>query len=257
MLNDVTATLGGVEQRAWVVQVIAIAAAVLAPPLGLASDLVGRRWILIFSMLLGLAGALISGQGIEDSSSKTSCKAEESLPASSMNMLIAGRVVCACGNGAQGISLAIPSEVLPRRYRPFGQAFCSGSVGKFFQDLKPHVQLKERSIAVFNIAGLLAAGGFIKHNVGGVGEGWRYVFHIEAILWGTNALLLFLVYKPPSRTILLENAGVGTITDLTLAQKLRKIDILGAFLLTIFIVPFMLGLGWYVPFQFEAHEAAS
>ncbi|KAM0746727.1 MFS general substrate transporter [Meredithblackwellia eburnea MCA 4105] len=201
VLADIGNSIGGYANRAWVVQVIGIVTAVLAPPLGLSSDYFGRRNILLVSMVLGLAGALISGQ------------------ATSMPMLIAGRTVGALGNGAQGISLTIPSEVLPHRMRPQGQA-----VSNIFAGLT-------------NIGGLLAAGAFVKYNVGGVGQGWRYVFHVEAILWGLIFVLLFLAYHPPPR-------DVASVKETTFWEKVHKVDVLGSVLLCLFVVPFLVGVSW-------------
>lgn len=130
------AIVGGSGLSVWPNASIAICTAVTGPIMAQASDLWGRRWFLIVACTAAVVGSLVTSR------------------ASSMKMVIAGQVVAGLGFGSQvrhshslssivyakiqadafgspfqPLAYAIPSEILPRKYRNAAQAFVNGAGG--------------------------------------------------------------------------------------------------------------------------------
>ncbi|KAK3373148.1 major facilitator superfamily domain-containing protein [Lasiosphaeria ovina] len=198
--NVIALTLGNgsTANSVWLTSSIAIGTAVLSPIFSQAADYWGRRWFLVVSTLVGAVGSLVVAR------------------ATSIEMAIAGFAVTGVSYGAQPLLHAVSSEVLPRRYRSWGQA----------ADLV--------SNALGGITALLAAGAFTRTS-NSPSQGFRSFWYLGTGLYLAAAALCALLYDPP-RT--------ERETALSLAEKLRRLDWVGYGLLTAGAVLFCVSLSW-------------
>lgn len=198
LTNTIAQTLSNTQSSVWLSSTIAIGTAVLSPIFSQSADYWGRRPFLVISTLLGAVGCVIVAR------------------ASSMGMAIAGTTVISISFGAQPLLHAVSSEVLPRRYRSWGQA----------ADLV--------SNAFGGITALLVGGAFVrKANV--PSEGFRNFWYLGTGLYAVAAVLCFVLYNPPP---------TERETSLSLGEKLGRLDWAGYGLLTGGIVLFCVGLSW-------------
>ncbi|KAK3377462.1 major facilitator superfamily domain-containing protein [Podospora didyma] len=199
--NTIALTLNGNGSTAngvWLTSSIAIGTAVLSPIFSQAADYWGRRWFLVISTLVGAVGSIIVAR------------------ATSIEIATAGFAITSVSYGAQPLLHAVSSEVLPRRYRSWGQA----------ADLV--------SNAFGGIAGLLVGGAFTRTaNV--PSEGFRNFWYVGTALYLFAGVLCFLLYHPPA---------TERQTVLSVGDKLKKLDWVGYFLLTAGILLFCIGLSW-------------
>lgn len=79
---------------------------VLSPIVGRLSDILDRKYIASIPPLIAFVGAVISAR------------------ATSMSMLIGGGILIGTTLCTISIAQAIPSEVLPLKYRPLAQGLC-------------------------------------------------------------------------------------------------------------------------------------
>lgn len=133
--------------------------------------------------------------------------------AHSMSMAIAGQAVAGISYGAQPLVHAIPSEVLPRRIRPFAQA-CVNLAAAFG-----------------TIVGLLLGGTLTRHSP----SGFRTYWYITAGLYAVSALACAVLYNPPLRELQ---------TAITQREKLARLDWIGFLLLSGGLVLFCMSLVW-------------
>lgn len=154
----------------------------------------GRKWILVIPNIGGIVGAIISAR------------------ATSMGMYIAGFCVGGIGFGAQGLILAVISEVLPRKFRSWAQASANivNALGSIFA---------------------LTIGGYL---VQSRPDGFRIYFYICAGIYAVAVLLVALLYNPPAREL----------QYLSFKEKVRALDWIAYLLLGIGTVLFCLGLLW-------------
>ncbi|KAJ4178109.1 hypothetical protein NW755_013448 [Fusarium falciforme] len=133
---------------------------VLSPIVGRLSDVLDRKYLASVPPLIAFAGAVMSAK------------------ATSMSVLIGGGILIGTTLSTISIVQAIPSEILPLKYRPIanGLAFIGGAVG--------------------SIIGSLGAGAVTNANA----SGWRYIFWMQAAFHGATSLALFIFYWPPKRT---------------------------------------------------------
>jgi MFS family permease len=89
---------------------------VLSPIVGRLSDVLDRKWLASIPPLIAFVGAVVSAK------------------ATSMSMLIGGGVLIGVTLSTIAIVQAIPSEVLPLKYRALanGFAFLGGAVGGLY-----------------------------------------------------------------------------------------------------------------------------
>lgn len=87
--------------------------AVLSPVVGRLSDVLDRKWVISVPYIFSFIGACVSAT------------------AKDMNTLIGGGILVGVALSTLGIGLAIPSEILPLKYRPVsgGVAFLGGAIG--------------------------------------------------------------------------------------------------------------------------------
>lgn len=132
--------------------------------------------------------------------------------ATSMGMYIAGFCVGGIGFGAQGLILAVISEVLPRKFRSWAQAAANimNALGSIFA---------------------LTIGGYL---VGSRSDGFRIYFYICAGIYAVAVLLVALLYNPPAREL----------QALSFREKVAALDWPAYLLLGTGTVLLCLGLLW-------------
>ncbi|KAB5566058.1 major facilitator superfamily domain-containing protein [Coniochaeta sp. 2T2.1] len=149
--------VGDAPLAGWIIQGPLLMQAVLSPIVGRLSDVLDRKLLATVPPMLAFAGAVLSAK------------------ATSMNMLIVGGILIGITLSTISIVQAIPSEILPLKYRPIAQGLAGmgGTVG--------------------GLIGALGAGGMTNANPGG----WRWIFWTQAIFHGLTSLGLFAFYWPP------------------------------------------------------------
>ncbi|KAJ4129522.1 hypothetical protein NW754_003803 [Fusarium falciforme] len=152
--------LGDGAVAGWIIQGPLLMQSVLSPIVGRLSDVLDRKYLASVPPLIAFAGAVMSAK------------------ATSMSVLIGGGILIGTTLSTISIVQAIPSEILPLKYRPIanGLAFIGGAVG--------------------SIIGSLGAGAVTNANA----SGWRYIFWMQAAFHGATSLALFIFYWPPKRT---------------------------------------------------------
>jgi len=132
----------------------------------------------------------------------------------SINMAIGGCCVLGCGFGAQPLLHVVSSEVLPRRWRSWGQA---------------------ADIASNSVGGLLGmyVGAALKRTNDPASKGFRHFNYMTMALFLASGLLCMVVYNPPPQPLQKE---------LVLRQKLGRLDWGGYFLITVGLTLFSVGL---------------
>ncbi|KAI1647372.1 MFS general substrate transporter [Daldinia loculata] len=149
--------LGDASIAGWVIQGPLLMQSVLSPIVGRLSDVLDRKFLATVPPLIAFVGAVVSAK------------------ATSMSMLIGGGILIGTTLATISVVQAIPSEILPLKFRPLanGFAFVGGAVG--------------------GLIGSLGAGAVTNVDAGG----WRYIFWMQAAFHGMTALGLFCLYWPP------------------------------------------------------------
>ncbi|KAK0717444.1 major facilitator superfamily domain-containing protein [Lasiosphaeria miniovina] len=189
---------GGTAQTVWFSAPITIMTVVLGPIVAQAADYWGRKWFLVSLTLVGAVGTVVVAR------------------ASSMNMAIGGFCVIGLAFGAQPLLHVVTSEVLPRRWRAWGQAadMISNAVGS--------------SLGLY-------VGGALNRTSDPASDGFRYYFYMAMACFVSAAAMCALVYSPPP---------LPTQTQFTNAEKLAKLDWVGYFFLATGLVLFSVGLSY-------------
>ncbi|KAK0730129.1 major facilitator superfamily domain-containing protein [Lasiosphaeris hirsuta] len=162
---------------------------VLSPIVGRLSDIVDRKYISAVPPLVAFAGAVVSAK------------------ATSMNMLIGGGILIGVTLSTVSIVQAIPSEILPLKYRPLANGFTF-------------------------------VGGVLEACAGGVTnaspDGWRDIFWMQAAFHLATSLGLFLFYWPPK----VEYPKLST------KEFIWALDPIGSFLFITSTTLMLLALDW-------------
>ncbi|KAK6073549.1 siderophore iron transporter [Seiridium cupressi] len=182
----------------WVSVPITILTVVLGPVISQAADYWGRKWFLVSLTMSGAVGSVLVGR------------------ATTMKMLIVGFTIVGVAFGAQPLLHTVTSEVLPRRWRAWGQAI----------DMTSH--------CLGAIFGLLVGGALNRAN-DPTSDGFRRYFLINMAWYAIAAILCAIVYNPPP----LERQK-----QFTTAEKLAKLDWIGYLLLATGLVLFSVGLSY-------------
>ncbi|KAK4189070.1 major facilitator superfamily domain-containing protein [Podospora australis] len=185
-------------QVVWFSAPITIMTVVLGPIVSQAADYWGRKWFLVVLTLFGAFGSLIVSR------------------ATSMNMAIAGFSVIGIAFGAQPLLHVVTSEVLPRRWRGWGQAcdMISNACGSTLA---------------------LLVGGALNRAADPASDGFRYFYYMAMALFLVASILCAIVYNPPP---------LLTETEFTNIEKFAKLDWVGYFLLAAGLVLFSVGLSY-------------
>ncbi|TKA34670.1 hypothetical protein B0A54_13814 [Friedmanniomyces endolithicus] len=168
---------------------------VLSPVVGRLSDVLDRKYLAAVPPLIAFVGACISAK------------------AKDMSMLIGGGVLIGVTLSTIAIVQAIPSEVLPLKYRALanGFAFLGGAVG--------------------GLVGSLGAGGVTNTNA----SGWRNIFWMQAAFHLATSAGLFIFYWPKRRS---------DYPRMSLKQILWAIDPIGSLLFIGAATLLLLALDW-------------
>ncbi|KAK4494709.1 hypothetical protein PRZ48_014065 [Zasmidium cellare] len=189
-------SLDATEKQSWVPNSLSLVQAILGPLIASASDAFqARKAILLATCTISFIGSAIAPG------------------AQSIGRLIAAQTLIGVGFAAVPLAYCIPSEILPRKWRPAVQG------------------LVNVVSALGAISGTLAIGGLTRSDTV---NGWRDYYWIQFALWGFIALAILFGYKPPKRHTRYDH--------LSLWQKIGKLDLVGFFLLTTGLALFLPGL---------------
>ncbi|EXJ73007.1 uncharacterized protein A1O5_04156 [Cladophialophora psammophila CBS 110553] len=196
VLDFIGNSLDNPKTQTWVPNSLSLVQAVLGPVISLTSDTFqARKSILVGSCLISLIGSAIApGSG-------------------NIYRLIVAQTLIGFGFAAVPLAYCVPSEILPRRWRPMAQACMNVAA------------------ALGAILGPMSIGALTKRNAE---DGWRKFYWIQLALWGATAAGIFVGYRPPKRHTRLDH--------LSFWQKLGHIDIPGCCLLTVGLSLFLTGL---------------
>ena len=202
LLTTVGNKFNAFDKIGWLSAGFLISMAVLVAVWGKLSIIFGRKVTMMAAIVLFEAGSLMCAL------------------ASSMNILIGGRVLAGIGGGGvQSIAFIIVTEILPIQKRPMGMAILS------------------TVFAVASVLGPLIGGAFTSHVT------WRWCFYINLPVGGAAFLLFVFVYNPPK--------AKGSIRE-----KLKLIDYPGVLLLSAGLVVFLLALTFGAGGQYAWNSAA-
>ena len=208
--------VGDASLAGWIIQGPLLMQSVLSPIVGRLSDVLDRKSLATIPPLIAFAGAVVSAR------------------ATSMNMLIGGGILIGTTLSTISIVQAIPSEILPLKYRTLanGFAFVGGAVGGMYvvpRSLLFPVRWSANDECLFSVGGM-GAGAVTNVN----SDGWRYIFWMQAAFHGATALGLFAFYWPPK----VERP------KFTLREILWSIDPVGSFLFVTSATLMLLALDW-------------
>ncbi|KAJ7043033.1 MFS general substrate transporter [Mycena alexandri] len=186
--------LGQPAIAGWIIQGPLLMQSVLSPVIGRLSDVLDRKYLAGIPPLIAFAGAVMSAK------------------AESMAILIGGGVLIGTTLSTISIVQAIPSEILPLKYRALanGYAFLAGSFG--------------------GLVGVLGSGGVTNLNP----SGWRNIFWMQAAFHGMTAVGLLGFYWPPP----------SNYPRLTLRQLVWACDPIGSLLMTAGTTLLLLAFDW-------------
>lgn len=187
--------LGEPSIAGWIIQGPLLMQSVLSPLVGRLSDVLDRKYLAAIPPLIAFVGAVISAK------------------ATSMAMLIGGGILIGTTLSTIAIVQAIPSEILPMKYRPLanGFAFLGGAVG--------------------GLVGGLGAGGLTNTDAGG----WRNIFWLQAAFHLATSVGIFVFYHPPRRS---------DYGRMSLKQTLWALDPIGSTLFVAAAALLLLALDW-------------
>ncbi|KAJ7168365.1 major facilitator superfamily domain-containing protein [Mycena crocata] len=186
--------LGEPAIAGWIIQGPLLMQSVLSPVIGRLSDVLDRKYLAGVPPLIAFAGAIMSAR------------------AQSMAILIGGGVLIGTTLSTISIVQAIPSEILPLKYRALanGFAFLAGSFG--------------------GLVGVLGSGGVTNINP----SGWRNIFWMQAAFHGMTSLGLLGFYWPPP----------SDYPKLKFRELCWALDPIGSLLMTAGTTLLLLGLNW-------------
>ncbi|KAK9775830.1 putative Major facilitator superfamily (MFS) profile domain-containing protein [Seiridium cardinale] len=187
--------LGSPSLAGWVIQGPLLMQSVLSPIVGRLSDVLNRKYLASLPPLIAFAGAVVSAK------------------ATSMSMLIGGGILIGTTLSTIAIVQAIPSEILPLKYRALanGFAYMGGAIG--------------------GLLGVLASGALTNIDAGG----WRYIFWLQAAFHLMTSLGLLLFYWPGEHT---------EYPKMALRDYVWACDPVGSFLFLCSTTLMLLALDW-------------
>ncbi|GFZ47214.1 hypothetical protein JCM24511_04957 [Saitozyma sp. JCM 24511] len=198
----VAADLKAPSMQSWIVQAQGIPSIVSGPIIAVISDVYGRKFAMIGLLLCAIAACIIC------------------MVTTNINVLIFGQTLNGVSAGIIGLLFAIPSEVVPARYRSIVQGINTsmGFFGVF--------------VALMSTGAAMAADPV---------NGWRWVWRTQLICNGIILIGIAVVYRPPPRTA--QQAE-------SFGSRIRQLDWIGYLLLTGGLVPLLMGFAWASDPQF-------
>ncbi len=172
-LPTIVGDLGGVELMQWISTAYILTSTVVMPFYGKASDLLGRKHLLMAALTLYAAGKAVCGIAIN------------------MEMLICGRLISGLGGGGMGIlAYATLSDVVPPR------------------KLGAYMGIMGAVFTTSNVLGPVLGGWFVQVP----GWRWIFWFTIPLAALALLALAVFLPKDAPRRThAVLDYAGMAVV----------------------------------------------
>ncbi|KAK4936733.1 hypothetical protein LTR10_022457 [Elasticomyces elasticus] len=141
--------------------------------------------------------------------------------AQTMTVALFGNFLAAVSTAGQPLFYTVASEIVPRLYRPMAQA----GIGLV--------------VAASGMTGLLAGSALTRHNP----AGWRVIWYIEIGLFAFSGVILYFLYNPPPRPEQISHTHL---------QRVKKLDLVGIFLLVSGVTLFSIGLIWFDnPYSFK------
>ncbi|OBU00219.2 hypothetical protein VE01_01673 [Pseudogymnoascus verrucosus] len=196
VLSYIGKDLNDPVRETWVPNALSLVQAVVAPVISSASDTFqARKSLLVGCSLISFIGAAIA-PGSKD-----------------IYRLIVAQILIGFGFATVPLAYCVPSEILPKRWRPMVQAGMNVAA------------------ALGACIGPLIVGALTRTNSH---TGWRNFYWFQMALWGITALGIFLGYRPPKRHTRLDH--------LSFAQKIGRLDLPGFALLTAGLALFLTGL---------------
>lgn len=195
VIGFIVRDLGDGAIAGWIIQGPLLMQSVLSPIVGRLSDVLDRKYLAMVPPMISFAGAVISAK------------------ATSMTMLIGGGILVGTTLSTISIVQAIPSEVLPLKYRALanGFAFLGGAVG--------------------GLVGSLGAGAATNADA----SGWRTIFWIQAGMFAATSLGLFAFYWPKKES---------DFPKMSLKNILWACDPIGSVLFIVSATLMLLALDW-------------
>ncbi|KAM4057382.1 fungal trichothecene efflux pump (TRI12) domain-containing protein [Hirsutella rhossiliensis] len=213
--QTIAAHFNSPDKVLWFSAPVTILTVVLGPIVSQAADYWGRKWFLVTLTTTGAIGSILVAR------------------ASTVAQAIAGFCVIGISFGVQPLLHTVTSEVLPRRWRAWGQAADMVSNG------------------LGSIWGLLLGGAFNRTN-DPASDGFRR-YWLMTMAWYVAAVLLCIFgYNPPETAVQREYRG-------RFLDKLKRLDWIGYLLLAAGLVLFCVALSWSQnPYPWtDAHVSAT
>lgn len=157
-----TSLFGQPSKAPWCSAIITLLTVALNPPLSLAVDHWGRKWILTAGTAIGFVGCIIISR------------------AQNLDALLGGFSLIGLSAGPQSSAYAVASEIVPRKYRAAVQAALN------------------LSISVGSTISILAGGALLRN---GNLENYRIFWQIAVASFGLATLGLGFGYNPPKREL--------------------------------------------------------
>lgn len=209
--NTIAGIFNNSESSSWLTAVLAIFTVVLGPIFSQAADYWGRKWFTVVCSFFGGIGAIIVAR------------------ATTFDMVIGGFCVTGIAFGAQPLVHAVAGEVLPRKWRSWGQGILMMSTGLGL------------------LLGLIVGGALTRD---GNPDGFRNFSYIVMALFFMSSLTLAVAYRP---------LPLPLQSQLTFGEKIGRLDWIGYGLLASSLVLFCMGLSWSKnPYPWsDAHVSAT
>ncbi|KAF2650004.1 MFS general substrate transporter [Lophiostoma macrostomum CBS 122681] len=196
VLDNIGAGFPNPQWRYWIINASTLVQAALGPIFSSISDVFQVRK----SVILCLVTLAFIGSAIIPNSD-------------SIYRVIGGSIMIGFGLAAAPLGYAVPSEIVPRRWRSASQGFINmvGSLGA--------------------ITGPLVIGALTQKDPD---HGWRNFYWVQTGLWGLSAVGILIGYLPPKRTI----------DRSTAIADLKSIDWIGSAILTAAVTLFLAGFNF-------------
>ncbi|KAF4549665.1 HC-toxin efflux carrier TOXA-like protein 1 [Elsinoe fawcettii] len=186
--------LGEPTIAGWIIQGPLLMQSVLSPLVGRLSDVLDRKYLAAIPPLIAFVGSIVCAK------------------AANMSTLIGGGILIGVTLATIAIVQAIPSEVLPLKYRALanGFAFMGGAIG--------------------GLVGVLGAGAVTNANP----AGWRDIFWIQAAFHGATFAGLMAFYHPKK----------SDYPKMRVTEIIWACDPIGSGLFVVSTTMLLLGLNW-------------
>ncbi|KAL1891973.1 hypothetical protein Sste5346_007317 [Sporothrix stenoceras] len=197
ILTEINNDLGPSANITWVSLTYTLTSAVFLTIIGRVSDIFGRRWVFVGGAACGLVGSIIAAT------------------AQNVGALIAGSTIIGIGASAQLSYYYVMGEIVPMKYRFFGNGF-----------------LYIFCIPGSGVAPVLAQTFLSKYP----SVGWRGVYYLLIGVNGLGLLCWVLFYHPPTFEMKHRNASKMAFV--------KNFDYVGTVLYLGGLLIFVLGLSW-------------